>query len=65
MKVVETINEIKNGLKLDYPELTNFELLSLAIQIQRNQILTAGLVVSPSDKNPAGLEAIAIALGYK
>ncbi len=58
----ESINTIEKGLKLDYPKLTDFERLSLAIQMQRNQILKAGFVINSS--GPNGLEAIAISLGY-
>jgi len=45
--------------------LSDFEILSLAIQIERNQILENGLVVSSLDQSPSGLEAIAIALGFE
>jgi len=62
---IDEYSTIVKDLKLNYPELTDFELLSLAIQIERNHILENGLVVSRSDSNPSGLEAIAIALGFK
>jgi len=66
MKVkIDTYNGIAKQLKEEYPKLSDFEILSLAIQIQRNQILENGLVVSSSDKYPSALEAIAIALGYQ
>ncbi|MDJ1469731.1 hypothetical protein QNI19_14960 [Cytophagaceae bacterium DM2B3-1] len=45
-------------------KLTDFEALSLAIQAERNLILERGLLVSPDNSYPTGLEAIAIALGY-
>ena len=61
---IEDYNTIAKQLKKDYSNLTDFEVLTLAIQIERNQILENGFVVSTSDKNPSGLEAIAIALGY-
>jgi len=65
MKVtIEDYNKIARQLKEEYPKLSDFEILSLAIQIERNQILENGLVVSSSDKHPSGLEAIAIALGF-
>ncbi|NRT13623.1 histidine kinase [Flavobacterium sp. 14A] len=65
MKIkVRNYSEIAKELKTDYPKLTEFEVLSLAIQIERNEILENGLVVSSDDKNPSGLEAIGIALGY-
>jgi len=60
---IQDYQAIVKDLKLDYPKLTEFELLTLAIQIERNQILENGLVVGNS--NPSGLEAIAYALGFK
>lgn len=64
MDNVQTYTEIVKDLKLDYPKLSDFEFLNLAVQIQRNQILQAGLNVSRLDKYPSALEAIAISLGY-
>ena len=61
---IENYSKIAKRLKEEYPKFSDFEILSLAIQIERNQILENGLVVSSSDKYPVGLEAIAIALGY-
>jgi hypothetical protein len=66
MKIqIDTYNRIARQLKEEYSKLSDFEILSLAIQIQRNQILESGLAVSSSDKYPSALEAIAIALGYE
>jgi hypothetical protein len=66
MKItIEDYSRIAKRLKEEYPKLSDFEILSLAIQIERNQILENGLVVSSSDKHPVGLEAIAIALGFE
>lgn len=66
MKIeIEDYNRIVIKLKEEYSKLSDFETLLLAIQIQRNQILENGLVVSSSDKHPSALEAIAIALGYE
>ncbi|WP_343695765.1 histidine kinase [Flavobacterium sp.] len=62
---IENYNRIAKQLKEEYSKLSDFEILSLAIQIQRNQILENGLAVSSSDKHPSALEAIAIALGYE
>jgi hypothetical protein len=64
MENVQTYTEIVKDLKLDYPKISDYEVLDLAIQIQRNQILQAGLNVSSQDKYPSALEAIAISLGY-
>lgn len=38
--------------------------MTLAVQIERNQILQAGLNVSSQDNHPSALEAIGISLGY-
>lgn len=66
MKItIEDYSKIAKRLKKEYPKLSDFEILSLAIQIERNQILENGLVVNSSDKHPSGLEAIAIALGFE
>ncbi len=66
MKIsIEDYDGIAKRLKEEYSKLSDFETLSLAIQIQRNQIIQSGLVVSSSDKYPSALEAIAIALGYQ
>lgn len=66
MKVeIENYGKIAKQLREEYTRLSDFEILSLAIQIERNQILENGLVVSTLDKYPSGLEAIAIALGFR
>ncbi len=62
---IENYSRIAKELKEEYSKLSDFEALSLAIQIQRNQILENGLAVSSSDRYPSALEAIAIALGYE
>ena len=62
---IENYSVIAKYLKIEFPKLSEFKILSLAIQIERNQILQKGLVVSSDDKHPVGLEAIAITLGYK
>ena len=61
---IRNYKEILKELKVNYPKLTDYEVLTLAIQIERNEILENGLVVSTNDKTPSGIEAIAIALGY-
>ena len=62
--IIEDYSRIAKQLREEYPKLSDFEILSLAIQTERNQILENGLVVSSSDRYPSGLEAIAIALGF-
>lgn len=59
---IRSIYEIEKELKTNYPKLTEFEILSLAVQIERNEILENGLVVSRNDRTPSGLEAIVRAL---
>jgi len=61
---VQNYNEIARGLKIDYPKMSDFEIVSLAIQIERNQLLENGLAVNRDDSKPGSLEAIAICLGY-
>jgi len=61
---MSSFHEIAKDLRENYEKLTEFESLTLAIQIERNQILKAGLNVSSSDAHPSALEAIAISLGY-
>ncbi|WP_158962742.1 histidine kinase [Myroides fluvii] len=61
---IEDYTTIAKKLKGEFPKLSDFEILTLAIQIERNQILENGLVVSTTDSNPSGLEALAIAIGY-
>jgi hypothetical protein len=65
MKIgIRRFTEIARELKLNYPKLTEYEILNLSIQIERNEILENGLVVSSNDNVPSGIEAIAISLGY-
>lgn len=65
--MTDTIYITKLAAKVNesYPELTAFEALNLAIQLERNEILRRGLNVDYTDKIPPSLEAIAIAMGYK
>lgn len=65
MENFKNLNKYYDNLKSGYPKLTDFELLSIAVQIQRNDILIAGLTVSQLDKHPSALEKIAILLDEK
>ncbi|MDI6050818.1 hypothetical protein QLS31_13365 [Flavobacterium sp. XS2P24] len=65
MENFKSLNKYYDDLKSGYPKLTDFELLSIAVQIQRNDILIAGLTVSQLDKHPSALEKIAILLDEK
>lgn len=58
------IDKIVSDLKLHYKDLTEFQLLSIAVQIQRNEIIKTGLNVKAMDSLPTSLEAIAIQLGF-
>lgn len=55
-------NKLAERFKMNYPELTTFQALELAIQKQRNQILIAAHAVSASDSHPSALEKIAMEL---
>lgn len=59
---VRSLYQIEKELKKEYPNLTEFEALSLAVQIERNEILENGLVVSRTDRVPSGLERLALAI---
>lgn len=61
---IRSISQIDKDLHTRYTTLTQFERLSLAVQIERNEILACGLAVSKTDDYAPGLAAIAIALGY-
>ena len=54
--------EILKELKVRHHNLTEYEMLTLAIQIERNEILENGLAVSRTDHEPSGIEAIISAL---
>lgn len=61
---IDSYSKIAKELKENYPKLSDFERLSLAVQIERNNLLENGLNISRSDNYPSSLEAIAISLGY-
>ncbi len=62
---IQNFEEISDELLKSYgKELNTFERLSLAVQIERNQILENGLQISKTDEYPPALGAIAIALGF-
>ncbi len=62
---IENYSIIAEKLKKEYSKLSEFEILSLSIQIERNEILENALAVSFNDEHPSALESIAIALGFK
>ena len=64
MTKIQSYEAIATDLRSEYPDLTQFETLTLAIQIQKNEILENAFNVSRNDNYPSSLEAIAISLGY-
>lgn len=63
MENIQSIRKLVKEFKEEYPNLSDFELLIVALQKQRNQILQEGLKVSNNDKYPSALETIAMQLG--
>lgn len=61
---IDRYSKIAEELKEDYPKLSDFERLTLAVQIERNKFLQAGLNVCRNNSTPGALEAIAISLGF-
>jgi hypothetical protein len=59
-KLYQTVSDLKER----YKNLSDYEALKIAVEIQRNEVIAAGLYVSEDDTHPSGLEAIAISLGY-
>jgi len=55
-----SIHSFVKELRLDYPKLTDFEALQLAVQMQRNEIMKRAFVISSSDDYPSALEKIAM-----
>ena len=63
MENIQSIQKLAKEFKEEYPNLSDFELLMVTLQKQRNQILQEGLKVSNNDKYPSALETIARQLG--
>ena len=61
---IRTLDQIDRDLHGRYSDLTQYERLSLSVQIERNEILAKGLSVSKNDNHAPALVAIALALGY-
>ena len=58
--------ELKEAKELSIEaNITMAEALNVLIQKERNQILRQGFVIHSTDGHPTGLEALALALGYK
>jgi len=63
MEYIQSIQKLAEEFKEEYPNLSDFESLMVAVQKQRNQILQEGLKVSSNDEYPSALETIAKQLG--
>lgn len=63
MKNFKSIHEYFNTLKSDFPKLSDYERLNIAVQMQKNDILISGLGISETNEQPAFIEAVAIELG--
>lgn len=61
---IKSFKEIEKELHSDYPNLTQYERLKLAVEIEKKEILRNGLAVSHKDDNAPALVAIALALGF-
>lgn len=58
----DNIDKLAEKFKTNYPDLTTYQILELAIQKQRNQILIAAHTLSASDSHPSALEKSAMEL---
>lgn len=64
LNISTDVKNLARELQEQY-KLTSFESLDLALKAEKNEIMKRAFVISSSDSHPSGLEAIAIALGYK
>lgn len=64
VQVSGDVKELAKNLKESY-KLTDFEAITLALKAEQNELMRRAFVISSSDSHPSGLEAIAIAIGYK
>jgi hypothetical protein len=53
-----------DDLMRDYPSLTEYEALTLAIGMRKNDILKSAFMVNSDNDYPVAFEAIAMALGF-
>lgn len=58
------VEKLANELKIQY-KLSNYEAYDIALKAEQNELIKRAFVISSSDSHPSGIEAIAIALGYK
>jgi hypothetical protein len=56
------MKQLVKELQADY-KLSDYEALDIALKIQQNAVLKAGLVVSTNKDEPTALESIAMHLG--
>ena len=64
VSISNDVTELAKDLKEEYPKLSDYEALTLALKAEQNALLKIGFVISSDDKTPTGLEAIAIGVGY-
>jgi hypothetical protein len=62
---IQSVIKYAEELKEYSKKLTDSDALRLAIEIERNEILRAGLNVSTDNSYPSALEALAMALGFQ
>ena len=63
--LTEEIKHKAKELRKDYPTLSVYESLNLAVKIQKNQLYARANVISEENHDyPPALEAIAMSLGY-
>ncbi len=60
----DDVRKLAKEIKSEY-KISDFEALDIALKAEQNQLIKSAFVISSSDSHPTGLEAIAIALGYK
>jgi len=60
----ELFNEA-HFLRLEFPHITAYESLDIAIKLEQLKLFRAAFVISSTDSLPSALEAIAIQLGFK
>ena len=57
--------KIAEGLRKNFSNLSDFESLKIAVEIDRNNILKKAFVADPTERGQSALEAIAVALGFE
>ncbi len=63
--ISKAVKDLAADLKEDYPSLTDYESLNLALKAESNQLFRTAYVITANDSTPTALEAIALALGHR